>query len=271
MALDSFKPELWEKALLTQFKGNCVAEVLTLAPTSVEGSCAHFNTASVAVGIKDYTGTVDAEDVETSALELYYDQQKYWAVKLDDVEKVQLAANVMMPVINDLVYGIKKVVDTAIFKEGADNAANKIGTAAAKKQITTPEQAYNYIVELNTKLDTKDVPTEGRYIVAAPEFIALLQRDTRVLAYNAGVSVLNNGIMQGLDIAGCKVVKSNNVPAGTALVMYNKAIAFGKQIDKQEAYRDQGSFSDIVRGLIKYGVKCVRPEAIAVLHYAIAE
>ena len=59
-----------------------------------EGEKAIFNTVSGGT-VKDYEGTISYEDATTTPIELAFDQKKYWAIKLDDVDKVQAAGPVL--------------------------------------------------------------------------------------------------------------------------------------------------------------------------------
>ena len=66
MAVTTFKRELWESAIIEAFKEISVADLVTKKPTSVQGSKAIFNTATLANGLQDYTGTVDWEAMSDS-------------------------------------------------------------------------------------------------------------------------------------------------------------------------------------------------------------
>lgn len=269
MAVTTFKKALWEQALIESYKGISVAEIITKRPSSVEGSKAIFNTAGLTTGLQDYTGTISWEAVNTTAIELVYDKSKYFAFSVDDVDKVQLAGDVMLSVTNDQAYIIKDTIDTAVFAEAVKGAkaGNVIGSTSTKKSITTPEDAYNYIVDLGTKLDNNKVPTVGRFVISSPEFVNLLAKDKRVIDNTV---VLPTGVVQGMEVNGMQVIKTVNCPANQVIALHSSAIGYGKQIDKVEAMRLQNSFADGVRGLVQYGVKTLQGEGIAVLNYSIA-
>lgn len=268
MAISTFKPEIWESALLESFKGITIADLITKKPTKIEGTKAIFNAASLATGLQDYTGTVNYEEVITNAIELVYDKTKYFAFAVDDVDKAQAVADVMLPITNEQAYKIKEEIDSAVFAEAVLGAktSNVIGSPTTKEAITTCDEAYDYIVDLGTKLDNNNVPAVGRYVIAKPEFVNLLAKDKRVID---NAVVLANGIVQGMNIDGIQVVKTNLCPANQVIALSNIAVGYGKQIDEVEALRLQTSFSDAVRGLVSYGVKTLQGEGIAVLNYEI--
>ena len=268
MAISTFKPEIWESALIESFKGITIANLITKKPTRIEGTKAIFNAASLATGLQDYTGTINYEEVITNAIELVYDKKKCFAFFIDDVDKVQAVADVMLPMANEQAYRIKEEIDSAIFAEAVTGAksSNVIGSSSTKEAITTCDEAYDYVVDLGTKLDNNNVPTIGRYLIAKPEFVNLLAKDKRVID---NAVVLANGIVQGMNVNGIQVVKTNLCPANTVIALSNIAVGYGKQIDEVEALRLQTSFSDAVRGLVTYGVKTLQGEGIAVLNYEI--
>lgn len=269
MSIASYKQSLWETAILESYKGISVADIITKKPSRVDGAKAIFNTASLTNGLQDYSGTVTFEGANTAAVELLFDKSKYFAFSVDDVDKAQAAGDVMLPLTNEMAYSIKKNIDTAILTEAASNAkaANVIGSATTKKSVTTASEAYDFIVDLGTKLDNNDVPEVGRFVIAPSEFVNLLAKDTRVIDNS---QVLANGVVQGMEVNGMQVIKSNNVPANKVVALHNSAVGYGKQIDKIEAMRLQDSFSDGIRGLVNYGVKTLQPEGVAVLNYEIA-
>ena len=260
MSVESFKKNLWESAILEAFKGICVADAVTVAPSRVDGVKAIFNTVSIENGVQDYAGTVSYEGIETVAKELLFDKKKYFAYKLEDVDAIQLAGDVMMPLANDMAYDLKRIIDSAVFTEAAEAATNKFESEA----IAKASDAYDNIVDLGTALDEKDVPENDRFVICRPEYANILAKDTRVID---NANVLPNGIVQGMDVNGMQIVKTTACPAGKIIVMHKSAVGYGKQLEKLEALRLESSFSDAVRGLLVFGVEALRPDAIAVMDY----
>ncbi len=166
-------------------------------------------------------------------------------------------------------YGLRDLVDRFIAANHVlVPTANLVGTDGAP--ITpTKDTAYEYLVDLNIKLDEANVPSEGRFAIVPPWFEGLLLKDNRFVA--AGTSktdeVLRNGLIGRA--AGMDIYKSNNTPntAGTlykVIAGHPMAYTFAEQIVKTEAYRPEKRFSDAVKGLHVYGGKLVRPSCWAV-------
>ena len=95
----------------------------------------------------------------------------------------------------------------------------------------------------------------------------MLALDKRVVD---NAQVLPNGVVQGMQVNGMQVIKSNLVPAGKVIALNNEAVGYGKQLDELEAIRLEKNFADAIKGLVNFGVKTLRPEAIAVLSYTLA-
>ena len=262
------KKDLFEQAMITSFKEVSVAEAITVKPSRVDGKTITF-TKMGNVALHDYTGTIAEDSIETTAITMLMDKKKYFAVAVDDAEQVFATAELLIPVANEGAYAMKEDVETAILGEAVKSAkaGNVIGASASKKAITKPEEAYDYIVQMGTNLDNEKVPVMNRFVIARPEFVNMLCKDARVLAH-ANQQVLPNGIT-AIDVNGMTVVKNNFVPANAVVAMHNSAIGFGRALDEVETYRSQSAFADVIRGLVIYGLKTLRPESIAVLHYSI--
>ena len=267
MSLEAFKKEVWEPALLTEFEGVLLTEAVTTSPSTVEGKTAHFSVLSD-VTVSDYVigSEINFEDSGAVGIDLNYDKMKSYSFKVDKVENAQLAGDILLTGTKDAVYKMKKQIDKDVFTEMAKNTKNVIGTAGAKKQITSCDEAYDYIVDLNTMLDENDIPEYDRFIIASPSFVNLLAKDKRVID---NTEALENGVT-GIRINGSVVCKSNNVPKNTVLAVHKSAVGFGKLLSHFKSGECEKTFADYVAGLTVYGAVILRDNAIAKLLYEIA-
>ena len=94
MSVESFKPTLWEGAILANFHSISTVEATITKPTSIQGEKVIFNRMGAGT-IKDYEGTIAWEDINMTPIELTFDQQKYFAFSLDDCDAAQLKSHVM--------------------------------------------------------------------------------------------------------------------------------------------------------------------------------
>ena len=265
-SIQSFIPQLWEEAIISEYTNISIADMITATPSSVQGSCSIFNRSNLTNGLQDYTGSVNYEEIKTTDVKLYYDIAKYAAFKIGDIDKAQAVNGgaLMLKSARDMAQAIKDEIDKAVFAEAVKGVKNENKVV---DESCAAEDVYNDIVALGTKLDECNVPVSGRYIIARPEFVNLLALDNRVVD---NTIVLPNGVVQGMEVNGMQIIKSNLVPEGKVIAMNTEAVGYGKQLEEMEAIRLEGSFADAVRMLVNYGVKTLRPEAIALLTYTLA-
>lgn len=274
MAITNFIPTLWEARLLANFHTASVADVITTAPTQIlPGKKVVFNRVGD-VTVKDYdpaAPSVTYDGLTTPKVELNLTQYKQFAFKLSDVEAVQAAGDVLDATTADAAASVQETIDKFVLSQytGA-HADNLIG------DDTTPialdkTNAYDYIVDLGTKLSKKRVPRAGRYVVVNSDVIGLLSKDDR---FTRIPQILANGVVSNANINGMTVIESEDVAnvAGKYKFMVVGAggLGYGKQLDKIEALRLQDDFADAVRGLYVYGATVLRSEAMAVLTATIA-
>lgn len=275
MAVTSFIPELWEARLLAHLDKAHVATAFVNRDYEGEikqkGDTVHVNQLGD-ITVRDYTpGTaITVEDLATTDQTLVIDQDKYWAFKVEDLDKVQVAGPMVDAAMSRAAYKTVDKVDTDIFAEiaGAAKAANTIGTAANKIALTV-QNVYSNILKLKTKLDNANVATVGRKLAITPDIEALLLEDNRFVA--AGVQESEERLENGYvgRVAGFDVYITLNLPANTVIATVPSATSFAEQLVSTEAIRSETAFADIVRGHDVYGVKTFQADAVAKLLYTI--
>ncbi len=266
MSVESFKPTLWEGAILANFHSISTVEATITKPTSIQGEKVIFNRMGAGT-IKDYEGTIAWEDINMTPIELTFDQQKYFAFSLDDCDAAQLKSDIMKEATREHGALIAETYDTYVYgvMSAGAKSSNVIGSKS-NKTVITAKSAYNYIVDLSTALSQQKVPKADRYCVVNAAVLGLLSKDRR---FTASPNVLANGIVEGQRIAGLQLICSEELPANQIIAYYKGSTGGAKQIDKVEALRLQNSFTDGIRGLCKYGATVLRNEAIAVINYSI--
>lgn len=264
MSVASFKATLWEGALLANFHSVSVADAVSTKPSKIQGNKVIFNRVGAGT-IKDYEGTINWDDINTTPIEMTFDKKKYFAFSLDDCDKVQLVAEVMGATTAEHAAVLAETYDKDFYTTlaGGVKSGNKIGSTSSKKDVSATN-IYDYIVDLGTMLSKNKVPKTDRYVTVDAEILGLLSKDRR---FTTNPVVLQNGVVEGQTINGMRVVCSEEKPVGQIVAHYKGAIGAAKQLDEMEAMRLQTSFADGVRGLCMYGSKVLRDDAIAVLFY----
>lgn len=279
MSIANFKPELWSALTLNALRSSLVYAQPALVnqnyqgEISSQGQSIHITTIGDPT-IGDYApgDTISYEDIETAGTDLVIDQGKYFAFKIDDVDKAQVLLNPMTQMAQNAAYGLRDKADAYVANLYTGVAsANTVGSTGTPVDIhTSPLDAYSKVlVPLRTKLNRANVPTEGRYVVASPEFIGSMLNDDRFV--KVGDSGTSEGLRNGMvgRAAGFDILESNNTPnpTGDTQVIqagYPGAITYAEQILETEALRLQNTIADAIRGLHVYGAKLLRPTGIAV-------
>lgn len=277
MAITRFKPQIWSARLLVAWRKSLVYAGPGIVNRDYEGEIADAGdvvkiTSISDPTIEDYTPNstvITPEELTDAQRNLVIDQSKYFAFKVDDVDKRQAKGNVMPEAMSRAAYKLADVADQYVagLYTGV-SAANDLGTVS----VTSGDPTAFYddvLVPLSVLLDEADAPSTGRYVVVPPWGYGRLLRDDRfVRADAAGTTAgLRNGEVG--QAANFRILKSNNTPnpVGDDNVVQagvSGAISFAEQINKTEAYRPESSFADAVKGLALYGAKLVRPDGIAV-------
>ncbi len=281
MAVTNFIPELWSAEVQLPFEKALVFGQPTVANTKHEGQIKQMgDTVNVTTisdpTIKTYNKSSDIaiDDVSDGNIKLVIDQGDYFAFRVNDVDRVQAAGDFQSPATQRAGFGLKDKVDKFIASQFAKTSANGGPKSAlgAQKVINgvggnTPGAdqltAYDVLVKLANALNKENTPTDGRYVVIDPDFLAALQHDPRFSRVDAsGTSeTLRNGIVGRA--LGFDVLTSNNVTGGLVCAGIPGALSFANQLTEVEALREQGRFADIVRGLNVYGAKIFYPEGLA--------
>ncbi|MDA2474612.1 hypothetical protein PDN47_26595 [Bacillus cereus] len=270
MSVATFIPTIWEARLMANFHKRSIADLITTKPAKIEGNKIIFNRVG-AVNVKDYSGSVEWDDTNPSKVEINMDQKKYFAFKVDDVDAVQAAGDLIDPHTQEAGSVLQETVDTFVL--GLYTGAHKdnvIGTDSAAIELS-PKNAYDYIVDLNTTLNMKKVPKTDRFTIINSQVLGLLSKDDR---FTKQPVILENGVVEGQVINGSQIVVSEEIHNTSGkykiLALHKSGIGHGKQLNETEAQRLQNSFADGVRGLMVYGAGVLRSESLAVLTATIA-
>jgi hypothetical protein len=286
-------PEIFSKKVQVAFRKASVAEAIT--NTDYTGEISQFgDTVNIIkepqISVADYTRhkatATDQTDLTDEELVMQIDQAKYFQFVVDDLEKRFSHVNWQQVASDNAAYKLKDAMDsnvlTAISTGAA--AANTYGSVSAP--IDTGHDSgetdpLDVLARLARLLDEQNVPEENRWVVARPQFYEeLAKTNSKLLSvdYNAGAGSLRNGLVASGELRGFKMYKSNNVPNATGTGSYTgetlrmvmaghmSAVATAQALSTVETVRSTTSFEDIVRGLLVWGRKVLRPEGLAVAY-----
>lgn len=273
MATANFIPEIWSKKLLKIFNKTVVMANLVNRDFEGEitnaGDVVHVRTFGD-VTVNNYTRdmTISFQSLTDPMVDLLIDQQKYFAFKVDDLDKAQANVDILEGYAGRAAIAIRDVVDSRLIGHYTDvDSNNVIGTDVAPITLTSAN-IYGYITQLAEKLDNSNAPQENRNLVITPKYkTMLLQAPEFNRASSLGDTVVQNGYIG--NVAGFSVHVTTNNPAVGSVVnlmaFTPDYISFASQVSKIETVRPYNMFADAVKGLYLYGSKVMQPKAGAVL------
>jgi hypothetical protein len=260
------------------------------------------------IGIKLYSvGATLTYDVPTpSVIELQVDKGFYFGVNISDVLEYQAQPNLMDMFTTDAANQMKISVDTECLLAvvtGAD-AAN-IGATAGKLSLAynmgtdlapvalTSANILASITAMSSILDEQNVPETDRFLILTPYERNLLMSSNLAQAQFMGdsTSIVRNGKIGRID--RFDVYVSNLLPKAAPGFSYGNAAlgnpptvvtsalkrhamyaghksawTFASQINKVESIPNPSDFGQLVRGLVIYGRKVIKPEGMVVQQVA---
>lgn len=248
------------------------------------------------ISVSAYTRGLELEiqDLVDDEDTLTVDQANYFAFALEDIERKVAHLNWETLATSSAAYKLRDTYDAAILSYMNSNtgSAQRIGgdggTASTDMGQTSNGIDLGYgageisplqvMARAARKLDDANIPQDGRWWVAKPEFWEVMQDENSKLlnvdwSHDAD-SKLRNGMITKGEIRGFRCYSSNNLPAassatGSTLYGHVSAVATASQIAKTEMVRDTRTFADIVRGLHMFGRKVLRTEALGRSFYVI--
>ncbi len=291
-----FIPEIYSKKVQIALRKAAVAEAI--CNTDYMGEISSFgDTVNIIkepqIAVADYTRglAVTSTALTDQELVLTVDQAKSFSFKIDDLEKRFSHINFQAIAADNAAYALRDAMDSNIL--AAINAGATVttgmGTTSTPIDIgfaSGEVDPLNQMALAAKELDEANAPEDGRWFVAAPEWYNQLSNSASKLLsvdFNAGQGSIRNGLVASGLLRGFQMYKSNNLPtndlsgatpagsatAPVALFGHMSSTAAASSMNKVETVRDTGTFSDIVRGLMVWGRKVLRPEVAGKIIYTI--
>jgi hypothetical protein len=291
-----FIPEVYSKKVQIALRKAAVAEAI--CNTDYMGEISSFgDTVNIIkepqISVNDYTRglAVTSTNLTDQELVLTIDQAKSFAFKLDDLEKRFSHVNFQAIASDNAAYKLRDAMDANIMAAISAGAGVTTGMGTTSVPIdigfgSGEVDPLNQMALAAKELDENNVPEEGRWFVAAPEWYNVLSNTASKLLtvdFNAGQGSIRNGLVASGLLRGFQMYKSNNLPtndltgaspagsatAPEALFGHISAVSAASAMNKVETVRDTATFSDIVRGLMVWGRKVLRDDSVGKIIYVI--
>ena len=297
-----FLPKVYSKQVLNFFRKASVAEAIT--NTDYAGEIANFGNRHR--NLKEPVITVDqyerGQDITATKLTdqevtLVVDIANAFKFIVDDIETQMSHVNFRDVATSSAAYALRDAFDAGVIISmfagvsssspdhvlGSDNATDlAAGTFDGTGNLdigfgSNEHDPIDVMAKMARLLDEQNVPEEGRWFLASPDFYEVLaQSASKLLSvdYNAGQGSIRNGLVSSGKLRGFNMYKTNNIAAtsnaaGKCLAGHISSTATAQTITSTEVLRDPDSFGDIVRGLHVYGTKVLRGEALVSAFYGI--
>jgi|APSaa5957512576_1039674.scaffolds.fasta_scaffold02774_2 hypothetical protein len=315
-------PEVFSKKILNFFRKSSIAEAVT--NTDYYGEISNFgDTVNIIrepnISVEAYTRGLDltAQTLTDAEVSLLIDKANAYEFRVDELEKSLSHMNWAQLATSSAAYNLKDAFDADVlqYMSGEDGTTTGAGTFTAADHgiggggvggsseimsaigargvgngldvgfTSTPDYSpADLLGALSLQLDEQNIPEENRWVVAAPKFYEMLNKeDSKLMSvdYNGGTGNLRNGLVAEGKVRGFQMYKTNNAPsyrsvvsgsnndiAGSALVMagHMSSTASATALTKNETLRDTNTFQDIVRGLHVYGRQVVQPKGLAIAY-----
>ena len=296
-----FVPEIFSKKIQNFFRKSSVIEAIT--NTDYAGEISAFgDTVNIikepVITVAAYTraASTSKQFLTDQELTLVIDKANSFKFIVDDIEERLSHINFASVGASSAAYTLKDTMDSEVLSAmfsgvststpdhqlGGDGTGSAIASFSANDpldmgNVSGELSPLKIMARMARLLDDSQVPEEGRWFVAKPEFYEeLADTDSKLMSsdFNQGDGGVRNGLVASGQIRGFSMYKSSNVPAttnatGQCLGGHISSTATAQSILNIETLRDTDTFGDIVRGLHVYGRQVLRDDAIVKAVYTI--
>ena len=297
-----FMPAVYSKQVLNFFRKSSVAEAITNTDyageiTSFGDSVKIIKEPSITVYTYERGADVTQTKLTDAEITLIVDTANAFKFKVDDIETSMSHVNWREAATSSAAYALRDAFDEGVIATmfsgvaasspnhilGSDSATDlAAGTFDGTGNLdigfgSSEHDPIDVLSHMARLLDEQNVPEEGRWFLANPEFYeVLVQSSSKLLSvdYNAGQGSIRNGLVSSGKLRGFNMYKTNNIAstsnaAGKCIGGHISSTATAQTITSTEVLRDPDSFGDIVRGLHVYGAKVLRDGALVSAFYGI--
>ena len=298
-----FVPEIFSKKIQNFFRKSSVIEAIT--NTDYAGEISAFgdtvniiNEPVITVAAYTRAASTSKQFLTDQELTLVIDKANSFKFIVDDIEERLSHINFASVGASSAAYTLKDTMDSEVLSTmfagvstsspdhrlGGDGNGSAIASFSANDpldmgNVSGELSPLKIMARMARLLDDSQVPEEGRWFVAKPEFYEeLADTDSKLMSsdFNQGDGGVRNGLVASGQIRGFSMYKSSNVPAttgstatGQCLGGHISSTATAQSILNIETLRDTDTFGDIVRGLHVYGRQVLRDDAIVKAVYTI--
>ena len=274
MALAHLKPEIWSAALLERLNDALVYRNVCTTEYEREisgyGDVVKINEIGT-IAVNSYSATstsaLTVQQLTDAQKLLQINRAKYAAFWIDDQDRAQAKGDFVAKALDEMAWSIANEIDEYIASLHGQAGITVTGTSAAGTDVSSTN-TLKYLSLIAQKHDEANTPQVGRWIVVPPWFyqkmlmakIALDTNNTNMLETGKVGRFMNFDIY-----VSNNVVHQSGTDRASVLSGYKGSIALATQVVKTKmAETIETGFKTLVKSLVVYGVKVIRPNNLAV-------
>lgn len=241
------------------------------------------------VSVYDYARgqQLTTQDLVDDDITMLIDQSKAYQFEINDIEKKHSHVAFEDLASESAAYALKDAYDRNVLTYMLTQATAITGAGTDAAPVTVSYTAggdftpVNILARITRKLDELNVPDDGgRFVVGSPAFFEqLYQEDSKLI--DVAVTGDRESVLRSRKLGtsrpvhGLNLFKTNNAPVGASvgsaslLAGHVMATATAKNILSAEVLRSTETFADRYRGLLVFGRKVVRPEALVAAYISL--
>ncbi|HUS88651.1 MAG TPA: hypothetical protein VMW91_04635 [Desulfosporosinus sp.] len=275
MALEQLKPEIWSAQLLRRlndvlvFRNVCTTEFDQ--EISKFGDVIKINEVGT-IDVNDYTatstGALTIQSLRDAQKLLTIDRAKYTAFWIDQEDKAQAKPDVLNAAREQAAWSLGNEVDEYVASLYGQAGITVGGTITTGVDITSTN-ILKYFSLIAQKHDEANTPNVGRWVIVPP-WMAHKLILSKIALDTANSGVLGQGKLG--NYYGFDIYVSNNVyhaataARGAVLSGYKGSIALATQVLLTQGMNTVTiGFKYLVKSLLVYGAKVIRPNNLGVL------
>lgn len=263
-----FIPELFDAAIHRTLEDNLVLDQICKAPIREPikeyGDTVYFSDLADPT-IRDYTGSLSAEDLDTSGIFMQINKTKTFCFKVNDLDRIMSTVDLKGSHTQRAAYGLKDEIERDVFQ----NVGSDANAGTALSATVTSANVISEVSELARMLYEQNVDQSNMWLLIPPWMMVKLKIAGIAFSINEGVN--GKGGMFWTKELGFTTYVTNTVynagtpstPVSTVLAGSYQAIGFAK---KQLATRTidlSGSRATQIDGGYIYGYKVIKPKELA--------
>jgi len=274
MALAHLKPEIWSAALLERLNDALVYRNVCTTEYEREisgyGDVVKINEIGT-IAVNSYSATstsaLTVQHLTDAQKLLQINRAKYAAFWIDDQDRAQAKGDFVAKALDEMAWSIANEIDEYIASLHGQAGITVTGTSASGTDVSSTN-TLKYLSLIAQKHDEANTPQVGRWIVVPPWFyqkmlmakIALDTNNTNMLETGKVGRFMNFDIY-----VSNNVVHQSGTDRASVLSGYRGSIALATQVVKTKmAETIETGFKTLVKSLVVYGVKVIRPNNLAV-------